>query len=106
MYMLKLLQYLSGKIIIYLGEKMVLKHFSGIPVIYKNYLLQVEIEKLYEESKERPIEHDENEFVIIDFEKCVEDDIYNDRPDTEIFSDKKPIPPNNFYETCVDMESF
>ena len=51
MYMLKLLQYLSGKMIVYLGEKMFLKHFGSIPMIHKNYLLQVEIEKLYEESK-------------------------------------------------------
>lgn len=106
MYMLKLLQYLSGKMIMYLGEKMVLKHFSGIPVMHKNYLLQVEIEKLYEESKERPIQHDENEFVIINFETDVGDGIYNDILDTDTFSDKKTIPPNNFYETYADMESF
>lgn len=67
MIVLKLLQYLGEKMVVYLSEKMLLNYFNDIPNIKKNYLLQVEIENLYNHI-EKPKEHeDENEYVIIDW---------------------------------------
>lgn len=100
MIVLKLLQYLGGKMVVYLSEKMLLNYFNDIPNIKKNYLLQVEIENLYNHI-EKPEEHeDENEYIIIDWgEKKL---LYI--PDSESSSCEKSILLDRGYGIHDDMK--
>jgi hypothetical protein len=100
MIVFKLLQYLGGKMVVYLSEKMLLNYINDIPYSKKSYLLQVEIENLYNHF-EKPNEYeDENEYVIIDWTEKKQLDIQ----DSENFSYEKSIFLDKEYEIHDHMK--